>query len=44
VPVIDTIHISYFNLGLWMRTNFGVGTPRSLQDRTVALGVTITTS
>jgi transposase len=32
------VHASAFNLGLWMRTLFGVGTPRSLQGRMAALG------
>jgi transposase len=32
------VHAGAFNLGLWMRTLFGVGTPRSLQGRVVALG------
>lgn len=27
------VHAGACNLGLWMRTAFGVGTPRSLQDR-----------
>jgi transposase len=36
------VHASAFNLGLWMRTLFGVGTPRSLQGRAVALGAMIT--
>jgi transposase len=31
------VHAGAFNLGLWMRTLFGVGTPRSLQGRAVAL-------
>ena len=31
------VHASGFNLGLAMRTLFGVGTPRALQDRAVAL-------
>jgi len=31
------IHTGGFNLGLLMRTLFGVGTPRSLQGRAVAL-------
>ena len=35
------VHASAFNLGLWMRTRFGVGTPRSLQGRVIALGATI---
>src|SRR5438445_10540627 len=32
------VHAAAFNLGLWMRTLFGVGTPRSLQGRLAALG------
>ena len=36
------IHAGAFNLGLWMRRLFGVGTPRSLQGRAVALGAMIT--
>ena len=36
------IHAGAFNLGLWMRTLFGVGTPRSLQGRRVARGAMIT--
>ena len=36
------VHAGAFNLGLWMRTLFGVGTPRSLQGRVVALGAIIT--
>jgi transposase len=35
------VHAGAFNLGLWMRTLFGVGTPRSLQGRAVALGAMI---
>src|SRR4029450_12214370 len=35
------VHAGAFNLGLWMRTLFGVGTPRSLQGRVVALGAVI---
>ena len=31
------VHAGAFNLGLWMRTIFGVGTPRSLQGRLAAL-------
>jgi hypothetical protein len=27
------VHASAFNLGLWMRSLFGVGTPRTLQPR-----------
>jgi hypothetical protein len=30
------VHASAFNLGLWMRTLFGIGTPRALQGRLVA--------
>ena len=36
------VHAGAFNLGLWMRTLFGVGTPRSLQGRAVALVAMIT--
>jgi transposase len=32
------VHAGAFNLGLWMRTIFGVGTPRSLQGRRGARG------
>jgi transposase len=32
------VHAGAFNLGLWMRTLFGVGTPRSLQGRLATLG------
>jgi len=35
------VHAGAFNLGLWMRTLCGVGTPRSLQGRVVALGAMI---
>jgi transposase len=35
------IHAGAFNLGLWMRTLCGVGTPRSLQGRAVALAAMI---
>jgi hypothetical protein len=31
------IQASAFNVGLWMRTLFGVGTPRALQGRFAAL-------
>lgn len=37
------VHASAFNLGLWMRTLFGVGTPRSLQGRLAALTAVLTT-
>jgi hypothetical protein len=30
------VHASAFNLGLWMRRLFGIGTPRALQGRAVA--------
>ena len=32
------VHASAFNLALWMRRLFGVGTPRALQGRAVVLG------
>jgi hypothetical protein len=32
------VHAGAFNLGLWMRTLFGIGTPRSLQGRVAAFG------
>jgi transposase len=35
------VHAAAFNLGLWMRTLFGVGTPRSLQGRVAALGAVL---
>ena len=31
------VHAGVFNLGLWMRSLFGIGTPRGLQGRLVAL-------
>jgi transposase len=31
------VHAGAFNLGLWMRTLFGVGTPRGLQGRSAAI-------
>ena len=31
------VHVGGFNLGLFMRTLFGVGTPRGLQGCTTAL-------
>lgn len=37
------VHAGAFNLGLWMRTLFGVGTPRSLQGRVTALGAVLST-
>jgi transposase len=37
------VHAGAFNLGLCMRTLFGIGTPRTLQGRAVALGVVLGT-
>lgn len=37
------VHAGACNLGLWMRTLFGVGTPRSLQGRRAALGTVLST-
>jgi len=37
------VHASAFNLGLWMRTLFGIGTPRGLQGRLAALGGVLST-
>jgi transposase len=37
------VHASAFNLGLWMRTLLGIGTPRALQGR-VAAFVTVLTA
>ena len=31
------VHVGGFNLGLFMRTRFGIGTPRSLQGRVAAM-------
>jgi transposase len=36
------VHAGAFNLGLWMRSLFGVGTPRSLQGHAMALSAMIT--
>jgi hypothetical protein len=36
-------HASAFNLGLWMRSLFGIGTPRTLQGRAIALGTLLST-
>jgi hypothetical protein len=36
------VHAGGFNLGLWMRTLFGIGTPRSLQGRLVTVGAVLT--
>ena len=35
------VHAGAFNLGLWMRTLFGVGTPRGLQGRLAALSAVL---
>src|SRR5437762_1506345 len=35
------VHAGAFNLGLWMRTLCGVGTPRSLQGRALALAAMV---
>ena len=37
------VHAGAFNLGLWMRSLFGFGTPRGLQGRVVALAAVLTT-
>lgn len=37
------VHAGAFNLGLWMRTLFGIGTPRGLQGRVVALSAVLST-
>ena len=37
------VHASACNLGLWMRTLVGVGTPRGLQGRLAALGALLST-
>jgi transposase len=36
------VHAGAFNLGLWMRTLFGVGTPRGLQGRSAAVATLVT--
>jgi transposase len=36
------VHAGGFNLGLWMRRLFGVGTPRALQGRLAALRTVVT--
>ena len=33
------VHVAAANLGLWMRTLTGIGTPRGLQDRLAAVGI-----
>ena len=38
------VHAGAFNLGLWMRTLFGVGTPRGLQGRSAAIATLLTVS
>jgi transposase len=37
------VHAGAFNLGLWMRTLFGIGTPRGLQGRIPTLGTVLRT-
>ena len=37
------VHGGAFNLGLWMRTLFGIGTPRGLQCRLPALDAVLST-
>ena len=37
------VHAGAFNLGLWMRSLFGIGTPRSLQGRLAALCAVLST-
>jgi transposase len=37
------VHAGAFNLGLWMRTMFGVGTPRGLQGHLAALTAVLST-
>jgi transposase len=37
------VHASAFNLGLWMRMLFGIGTPRALQGRAIAVGAMLGT-
>jgi len=36
------VHAGAFNLGMWMRTLFGVGTPRGLQGRSAAIATLVT--
>lgn len=36
------VHASAFNLGVWMRNLFGIGTPRSLQGHMAAPGALLT--
>jgi transposase len=35
------VHASAFNLGLWMRSLFGIGTPRALQGRLAVLATVL---
>jgi len=37
------VHAGAFNLGLWMRTLFGIGTPRGLQGRVATLDAVLST-
>jgi hypothetical protein len=37
------VHAGAFNLSLWMRTLFGIGTPRGLQGRLTMLGAVFST-
>jgi transposase len=37
------VHASAFNLGFWMRSLFGIGTPRALQGHLAVLGTTLNT-
>jgi hypothetical protein len=37
------VHAGAFNLGLWMRTLFGIGTPRGLQGRAAPIGAGLST-
>jgi transposase len=37
------VHAGAFNLGLWMRMLFGIGTPRGLQGRLAAIGALLST-
>src|SRR5499427_1512088 len=44
VPKRLLVHASGFNLGLMMRTRFGIGTPRALQGRAAAFLTVLSTS
>ena len=37
------MHASAFNLGLWMRSLFGIGTPRALQGCLAVLAIVLST-